>query len=190
LSARLTESDGNTEEDAMPWPPQTSTIAVLVIIAAASVSDLRRGRIPNTLTLGSAAVALLLQTVMSGWAGLAWALGGWVVGIVLFAPLYVVKGMGAGDVKLLAAIGSWLGPVGALWTALYGAMAGGVLALIVATLRGYTRKALSNVGTIVMTWRAAGVQPVPGLTLSDAESVRLPYALPLAVGAALTLWLH
>jgi prepilin peptidase CpaA len=98
--------------------------------------------------------------------------------------------MGAGDVKLLAAIGSWLGPVGALWTALYGAMAGGVLALVVAASRGYARKALSNVGTILMTWRTVGVRPVPSLTLSDAGSVRLPYALPLAVGAALTLWLH
>jgi prepilin peptidase CpaA len=174
----------------MTWPPQTSTIAVLIIIAAASVSDLRRGRIPNTLTLGSAAVALLLQTAVGGLAGLAWGLGGWAAGIVLFAPLYAVRGMGAGDVKLLAAIGSWLGPVGALWTALYGAMAGGVLALVVAASRGYARKALSNVGTILMTWRTVGVRPVPGLTLSDAGSVRLPYALPLAVGAALTLWLH
>jgi prepilin peptidase CpaA len=174
----------------MTWPPQTSTVAVIVIVAAASVCDLRRGRIPNTLTLGSAAVALLLQTAVGGWAGLAWALAGWVAGIALFAPLYAVKGMGAGDVKLLAAIGSWLGPAGALWTGLYGAMAGGVLALVVAIARGYARKALTNVGTIVKTWSAIGVRPVPGLTLSDAGSVRLPYALPLAVGAALTLWLH
>jgi prepilin peptidase CpaA len=104
--------------------------------------------------------------------------------------LYAVKGMGAGDVKLLAAIGSWLGPAGALWTALYGAIAGGVLALAVALMRGYARKALKNVGTIVKTWSMVGVRPIPGLTLSDAGSVRLPYALPLAVGAALTLWLH
>jgi prepilin peptidase CpaA len=174
----------------MTWPPQTSTFAVLVIIAAASVCDLRRGRIPNALTFGATAVALLLQAIVGGWAGLAWALGGWAVGIVLFAPLYAVKGMGAGDVKLLAAIGSWLGPAGALWTALYGAIAGGVLALAVALMRGYARKALKNVGTIVKTWSMVGVRPIPGLTLSDAGSVRLPYALPLAVGAALTLWLH
>jgi prepilin peptidase CpaA len=174
----------------MTWPPQTSTIAVIVIVAAASLCDLRRGRIPNALTLGATAVALVFQTVVSGWVGLGWALGGWAVGIVLFAPLYVLKGMGAGDVKLLAAIGSWLGPVGALWTALYGAMAGGVLALVVAFARGYTTKALKNVGTILKTWSSVGVQPVPGLTLSDAGSVRLPYALPLAVGAALTLWFH
>jgi prepilin peptidase CpaA len=174
----------------MTWPPQTSTIAVLVIIAAASVCDLRRGRIPNALTFGATAVALLLQAIVGGWAGLAWALGGCAVGIVLFAPLYAVKGMGAGDVKLLAAIGSWLGPAGALWTALYGAIAGGVLALAVALMRGYARKALKNVGTIVKTWSMVGVRPIPGLTLSDAGSVRLPYALPLAVGAALTLWLH
>ena len=66
--------------------------------------------------------------------GAAWAFAaaGWATGLALFVPLYALGGMGAGDVKLLGAIGAWLGPMGAVWTGLYGAIAGGVLALAVA----------------------------------------------------------
>ena len=175
---------------AMIWPPPTSTIAVVVVVAAASVCDLNSRRIPNALTFGAAAIAVAMHVLSNGWSGLLLAVSGWAVGFVLFAPLYAVGGMGAGDVKLLAAIGAWLGPVGALWTGLYGAVAGGVLALVVALARGYTTAAMRNVGTILRLWSVAGVQPVEGLTLADKSSVRLPYALPLAVGAMVTLWLH
>jgi prepilin peptidase CpaA len=110
--------------------------------------------------------------------------------MALFFPFYALGGMGAGDVKLLGAIGAWLGPMGALWTGLYGAIAGGILALIVALGRGYARTALKNVGTMLRVWTVAGVKPVDGLTLADSGSIRLPYAVPLAVGALATLWMH
>jgi prepilin peptidase CpaA len=175
---------------AMIWPPPTSTIAVVVVVAAASVCDLNSRRIPNAITLGAAAIAVAMHVLSNGWSGLLLAVSGWAAGFVLFAPLYAVRGIGAGDVKLLAAIGAWLGPVGALWTALYGAVAGGILALVVALARGYTTAAMRNIGTILRLWSVAGVRPVEGLTLADKSSVRLPYAFPLAVGAMVTLWLH
>lgn len=174
----------------MIWPPPTSTIAVVVVVAAASVCDLNSRRIPNAITLGAAAIAVAMHVLSNGWSGLLLAVSGWAAGFVLFAPLYAVRGIGAGDVKLLAAIGAWLGPVGALWTALYGAVAGGILALVVALARGYTTAAMRNIGTILRLWSVAGVRPVEGLTLADKSSVRLPYAFPLAVGAMVTLWLH
>jgi prepilin peptidase CpaA len=174
----------------MTWPPQTSTLAVVAMITAACFCDLRRGRVPNALTFGAAAIAVALHSAIGGWSGLLLALGGWVVGFALFAPLYALKGMGAGDVKLLAAIGSWLGPVGAVWTALFGAIAGGVLALVVILVHGRAMQTMSNIGTILRTWHVAGAQPVPGLTLGDVASARLPYALPIAVGAMVTLWIY
>jgi prepilin peptidase CpaA len=163
---------------------------VIAVVVAASAFDLGSRRIPNSLTLGAALVAVVMQTVLHGWSGLLSAVSGWAVGLVLFVPLYAVGGMGAGDVKLLAAIGAWLGPVGAAWTGLYGAVAGGAMALAVALARGYARTALKNLGTILRIWSLAGVQPVEGLTLADKTSVRLPYALPLAAGALVTLWMQ
>ena len=72
-----------------------------------------------------------------GWnAGLASATG-WAVGIAIFFVPFALGGLGAGDVKLLGAIGAWLGPMNALWVGLYAGAAGGVLAIFVALTKGY-----------------------------------------------------
>jgi len=142
------------------------------------------------LTLGATAVAIALQGVTGGWSTLASSALGFVVGLALFFPLYALGGMGAGDVKLLGAIGAWLGPAGAVWTGLYGAVAGGIMALIVALSRGYTSTAMRNLGKILRVWSTAGVRPVEGLTLQNTASPKLPYALPLAAGALVTLWMN
>jgi prepilin peptidase CpaA len=131
-----------------------------------------------------------MHGLIGGWAGVLFAASGWAVGLALFLPLFFLKGMGAGDVKLLAGIGAWLGPMGAVWTGLYGAIAGGLMALVVALARGYMKTAVRNVWMMVRLWSIAGVQPVEGLTLASDAGVRLPYALPLAAGALLTLWMH
>jgi prepilin peptidase CpaA len=173
----------------MTWPPPSTTIAVAVLVLAATYYDLRSRRIPNTLTLGAAAVALAMHAAVGGWSGLLLAASGWAVGAALFFPLFALGGMGAGDVKLLAAIGAWLGPAGAIWTGLYGAVAGGVMALIVALSRGYASTAMKNLGNLLRVWSIAGVQPVERLTLQNTASPKLPYALPLAAGALVTMWL-
>jgi prepilin peptidase CpaA len=149
---------------------------------------LKSRRLPNTLTLGGAAAAVVVLGLLHGWRGVLISLTGWAVGSALFFPLFALGGMGAGDVKLLAAIGAWLGPIGALWAGLYGALAGGIMALLVALTRGYAVTAMRNVGAMLRLWSVAGVQPVKGLTLTDKTSARLPYALPLAIGALLVLW--
>ena len=174
----------------MLWPPPVTTVAVLVLALGASVWDLTRRRIPNGLTVGASLVALAMHGALSGWSGVLHSGAGWATGLAIFIPLYALGGMGAGDVKLLAAFGAWLGPMGAVWTGLYGAIAGGVMALAVALGRGYSGTALKNVGTMLRVWRVAGIQPVPGLTLADKSTVRLPYALPLAVGVLATLLRH
>jgi len=110
--------------------------------------------------------------------------------MVLFLPLYALKGMGAGDVKLLAAIGAWLGPLGAIWTALYAAIAGGVLAVVIVLARGTLAKTADNLRVMFSTWRGAGLKPVEGVTLESSAGPRLPYALPLAVGTLITLWIR
>jgi prepilin peptidase CpaA len=98
--------------------------------------------------------------------------------------------MGGGDVKLLAALGAWVGPGPVVWVALYAALAGGVMAVATAISRGYLRQAVSNVGSLVTYWRIAGLKPHPALTIDSATSVRLPYALPIAAGLVVTLWLR
>ena len=174
----------------MTWPPPVSAVAVAAVAITASVCDLKSRRIPNALTLGAPVVAIAMQAVLNGWHGVLLAASGWAVGVALFFPLFALGGMGAGDVKLLGAFGAWLGPMGALWTGLYGAVAGGIMALAVALARGYASTAMKNLGRLLRIWSVAGVQPVAGMTLDTAAGPRLPYALPLAAGVMVTLWLH
>jgi len=174
----------------MSWPPPVTTVAVLALITVAAALDIRSRRIPNAVTFGGVVIALAMHSVLRGWPGLWFAVSGWLVGLVLFLPLFALKGLGAGDVKLLAAIGSWLGPVGAVWAGLYGAIAGGVLAVIVALGHGRLVRTLQNVGLMFGTWGKAGLRPVEGMTLDNSASPRLPYALPLAVGTLVALWVR
>ena len=101
---------------------------------AASVEDLRRRTIPNWLTT-SGAIAGIVCAASMGWRSLGMAIAGASVGFLLMLPLHLCGAMGGGDVKLMAAFGTLLGPAGILAAAVFGAVAGGIWALG-AALRG------------------------------------------------------
>ena len=165
-------------------------IFVGTLLTLACISDLRTRRIPNVLTFSFAACALLFHLITGGWNAAAWSLGGCLLGAVLFFPMFALRGMGGGDVKLLAAIGAWLGPGQVAIVALATSIAGGVLGLIVAVGYGYLRTALSNLWMLLTHWRVAGVRPLPAVTLQGAKGPRLAYAVPIAIGTVVTLWLR
>ncbi len=169
---------------------EAPSIAVLVLGAVAAATDAATRRIPNALTIGAAVVGLAFAAATAGPSGLGWSAAGWMVGLLVFLPLFALRAMGGGDVKLLAAFGAWLGPALVCWVAIYGAIAGGVLALLLVLWRGRLRATIENMWTIVVHWRLAGPKPHPVLTLDNPDAVRMPYALPVALGALATLWLR
>ena len=162
--------------------------SALLIGAVACATDVRTRRIPNVLTLGAALAGVVFHTMTSGMDGALAAGGGWVVGLLLFLPFFALGGMGGGDVKLLAALGAWLGPQETLWLAVYAGIAGGVLGVAVAVSRGYLRTALSNVALMFGYWSHVGIKRVPGLTLEASGAPRLAYAIPILVGTVVTIW--
>jgi prepilin peptidase CpaA len=168
--------------DAVAW----SVVGGLAVIAAAG--DLRTGRIPNVLTFGAAAAAFLFSTVHAGLGGLGTSMLGYVVGLVAFFPLFAVGGMGAGDLKLLAAFGAWLGPIGVLWAAIWASLVGGAFALTIAVWNGYLTQAIRNLATIVGVWSIVGPSRVAGLTLTDTSGPRLAYAVPIGIGAVVAFY--
>ena len=167
----------------------TITAIVLGIGLIACVFDVRTRRIPNALTFSAALAGLLFHFAQSGAAGAQFAASGWVVGLLLLIPFFVVGGMGGGDVKLVAALGAWLGPSHTFWLAIYANLAGGAMAICLALSRGYLRRAVTNVGTILRFWSIEGIKAVPGFTLESSASPRLAYAIPILVGTMVTLWL-
>jgi prepilin peptidase CpaA len=167
-------------------------IAAIVVVIGACVTDMKSRRIPNTLTFGAAAGAFGYSLAAGGFPAMGWSFLGWLTGAALFFPLFALRGIGGGDVKLLAALGAWLGPAPTVWLALFSALAGGPLALGLALSRGYARQAFVNLWGLLSYWRVVGLKPHPGLTLDSAEAAvpRLPYSLPIAAGLLVTLWLH
>ncbi len=164
-------------------------VVLIAIGLAACVTDVRTRRIPNALTLTAALAGFLVQAVSGGLDGALAASGGWLVGTLLFLPFFLLGGMGGGDVKLLAALGAWLGPRDTLWLAVYASIAGGVLGVVVAIARGYLTTAIRNVFAMLAYWRTVGIRPVPDLTLDSPAAPRLAYAIPILAGTVITLWL-
>jgi prepilin peptidase CpaA len=164
---------------------------VVVLVAAVGCAiDLRTRRIPNVLTFGAAVAALAFSLATRGLAGGLESLVGFLVGAALMLVPFALGGMGAGDVKLLGALGAWLGPADAIWLSLYTGMCGGVIALVVAILTGYLGQACRNILALLGYWRAVGLRPMTELTLASSRGPRLAYATAIFAGTIATIWLR
>ena len=172
-------------------PPATpSDLCVFTITLFATVTDLRCRRIPNALTFTGALLGLIYSVVAYGGAGALSSLEGWALGLALWLPFYALGGMGAGDVKLLACVGAWMGPAGVVRVAIYASIAGGALALLVAFRHRYLRRAFENIWVLLVTWGALGVRPIDAVTLESSKGPRLAYAIPTLAGTLVAMYLR
>jgi len=112
------------------------TVVVLAAGIIASWIDLRSRRVPNLLTMPLACAGLLLAVLGGTGLSVTDAFLGCLVGLGIMLPLHILGGTGAGDVKLLAAFGAFLGPAGVLGAFIRMAIVGGGIALAVAIHRG------------------------------------------------------
>jgi prepilin peptidase CpaA len=170
----------------MSW----SDLAAVSVALIACVFDLSSRRIPNALTFGAAAVAVVVAAGIDGAAATSSSLIGLGVGLGIWLPIYALGGMGAGDVKLMAAIGAWLGPAAAFHAAMYAAMTGAALAAALAVVHGCARQTASNVQLLLVHWRVAGFTPHSQLTLAHSDRPRLAYAVPILVGTVVAIWVR
>jgi prepilin peptidase CpaA len=167
----------------------TSTYAIAIGVAVIGcITDVRTRRIPNVLTFGAALAGLVYHAVWG--AGVLSSAEGWLVGAFAFIVPFALGGIGAGDLKLLAALGAWLGPHQAIWLVLYTGVAGGVIAVFVAVIHGYLRQALSNVWLLLAHWTVSGIRPLHEISLEGSQGPRLAYAVPILVGTIMTIWLR
>ena len=151
-------------------------IALCLLAIAAAWSDLRRRRVTNRLSAIILAVGLARTVAMMDAAAFALALAGVAVGLGLLLPAFAARWVGGGDVKLLAALGAWLGPAGALVGGLLGIALGGLLSVGMAIAGGAGREVAANIGASIATMTAP-VAPRRGRALV------VPLAIPIAAGA-------
>ena len=166
--------------------PFIGPIAIAIVLAAAAI-DLQRRRIPNWLTFGAWAAALPAQMAMLGAANgtLAWSLG-WLAGFGVLLPFYLMRGMAAGDVKLMSAVGAWLGAGMVLKIALATFVIGGAWALVLILAAGQAKATLLRVGHMLLAAVLPGSMPVQ----PDAEASvgSMPYGVAIAGGTLAMLF--
>jgi prepilin peptidase CpaA len=169
--------------------------ALALLLCSAVASDWRAQRIPNRLVLAGLALAFGLHgaAALSGQTALAgphlWSpLAGLLAGGGLLLPLYLLRACGAGDVKLMAMVGAFVGAPTALAAAIYAMAAGDLLALALLLWRGAATQAFTNLRFMLFEWstRAGGGQ---GLRLAPLHNsaARLPYALAIGAGTLIAL---
>jgi prepilin peptidase CpaA len=170
-------------------PPVTQVLLILLVLPAA-VFDYRQRRIPNWLVLAGLLCGIALNTFLlydnpSAATGLVYALEGLGLAFAVYFPLYLLRGMGAGDVKLMAAVGAIVGPVLWLWVLFFTAVLGGITAVIVVLSKGRVHHTLQNLWMILVSirYRQAPYATNPELDVGTDQGVRLPHGVIIAVGA-------
>jgi len=165
-----------------------TNVALVVILVTATVTDIVGHRIPNWLSLGGAVLGLVLSSVFFGPAGALTACVGWAVGLGLLLPFYMAGGMAAGDVKLMATVGAFVGWKLVLAAAACTLIFGGVLAVLKIALHAQARATLTRYGQMFKvfftTMQLVYEKPPAG----EAAAQRFPYALAIAVGTGVGIW--
>jgi prepilin peptidase CpaA len=156
----------------------------------AVVQDLRFQKIPNLVTYPTMSIALVYHFVTNRLDGLLFSAGGLTVGIAIFILPYIMGGMGAGDAKLMGAVGTILGPKGVFIAALFTAVIGGVYALILLLisrrfLKGLISRHATTLKTFVMTRQFI---PIPAA--KDEKKPKLCYGIAIALGTLLYVFLE
>ncbi len=166
--------------------PLWVAVPVIVLVALATRADVQSRRIPNLLTGPALLLGVLVHLGLGGLPGAGNALLGAVVAGAILFPGWLMKFTGAGDVKLMAAVGAWLGHPDGFVAAVAALIAGGILAVVVAARRGILVQALRNSASLVLSvlpWGRWGLSaPAP-----KTAGVRFPFAPAVLAGAIFAL---
>lgn len=169
-------------------------LPMALFLLAAGWEDIRHHRIPNRYVFWGAGLGILLNTLLPdglgfasrlpGGLGFLSAVAGMAIGLGALLPMYLLRVMGAGDVKLMAMVGAFLGPEDAVGAVLGTFLAGGVLSLAYALKSGVLRRMLQNVRFIVYSSavKIAGGMP-PSLDVVPESAGKFAYAVAIAVGS-------
>jgi prepilin peptidase CpaA len=163
------------------WP-------TLIVVCVATFTDLRSRRIPNWLVAPFMLAGIVVSSWLNGWHGAGQSMAGLGLGILLYGFLFWMGGMGAGDVKLAAAIGAWVGPGQLFFALLITAMAGGLMVLCWAAFGGFLKDLFTGAGNLAFGWRNSETRK--DLVLTNPLKRKMPYAPAIAIGTLISFFAH
>lgn len=165
----------------VPW------ILAVILALVAGLGDLRNRRIPNRLTVPALLAGLAVNGLLGGWHGLLVSLEGAGVGLAVLLPAVLLRGLGAGDWKLMGALGAMVGPketIAILFVALLMAAGWGVVEMV---RQRRVKSTLMNLWELVSGFAVFGLRPNSSISIDAQPLIKLPFGAVTAVATAVAL---
>jgi prepilin peptidase CpaA len=172
------------------------TIWALAVVLACCGGwlDWRTRRIPNWLTVSGALVGLLANTILGGWRGAISSMEGAALALGLLLPLVLLRGFGAGDWKLMGAIGAVMGWQAMLSVLIVSALISGAMAVFQVLARRRVKETLGNMATLATGFVTFGLRANPEISLDNPNLMKQPFGVAVALATVFSFvlahWRH
>lgn len=155
---------------------------MLCIVPAliAGVTDWRTRRLPNWLTVSTLLAGIAVNAIASRWFGIKEALLGALLGLALLLPFVLLRALGAGDWKLIGALGAWLGPTRLISVLILAIFVAGIMALALIIWKRRVGRTLRNIGHMLAALFTLHL-PGPELSLDNPDSAKVPFGVAVAL---------
>ena len=169
--------------------PTIIFLVLFALVLTAGVVDVKTRRIPNWLVLTGLGLGIALNSLLLGWSGLKLSLSGAGLAFAVYFVFYLLRAMGAGDVKLMAAVGALAGPKGWLAVFFFTAIAGGIVAFTLLLAKGRFKQTLLNVSIMLhqLSRFQAPYHATEELDVRSGKALRLPHGATIALGTIVYL---
>lgn len=160
-------------------------VMALFVVGLAAEDDWRWRRIPNRLTVPAAILGVAANVWLNGWGGFKAALAGAGVMLILFLPMVWLRALGAGDAKLMIALGTFLGPLKVLIVMFGAILISGLMAAVVIICRKRSKQTVQNMGELVKGFFVFGFRPHPVIRLENQQLAAIPFGVAAATATLL-----
>jgi prepilin peptidase CpaA len=160
---------------------QTIWAVTILLTALAAFVDFRTRKIPNWLTVPAFVAGLTLRTALLGWPGAKSALEGTGLALLVLLPLVLMRALGAGDWKLMGAVGAFLGPLMFLFVLLGSILVSGIMAIVEMARTRRVRETFHNLYILVQGFFTFGLRANPKISLDNPELLKLPFGVAVAI---------
>ena len=167
------------------WKDVVVSMGALGVSVWAGWLDWRTRKIPNWLTVPALLIGLTLSALLGGWPGARASLEGAAIGLGLLLPFVIMHGLGAGDWKLMGALGAFLGPSKTIVVLLGTVLVAGVMALVEIIRQGKVRETLSNLWVLFVAYSTFHVANARGISLDNPGLLTIPFGVAAAVSTGL-----
>ena len=154
----------------------------LVFTMYAGWTDLQTRRIPNWLTVSGLFFGIVIHSILAGWRGTLVSLEGSGLALVILLPLVLMRALGAGDWKLMGAVGAFLGPWTFVLVLVASSFVAGVMAIVLMIRANRVKQTMLNLIVLVQGYFVFGVRPNPEISLDNPSLLKLPFGVAAALG--------